>query len=168
MLRPYDADGAMAELKIKFNLTPVPAVVVVAAIIAFVVLYSHWVEVSVNRAGGQFRQALVDDCSRREFARLGIAPDNLSRADELVDALNACKTIKVKRITANGGLILAVMVRLELSDKGYLPSGERVWYVSTARTKIFPFTVFNLVSGVWPIDPIVGREGMEFFYYLRL
>ncbi|OGQ51975.1 MAG: hypothetical protein A3J24_12620 [Deltaproteobacteria bacterium RIFCSPLOWO2_02_FULL_53_8] len=168
MLRHHDAENNMAQLKIRFNLTPTQTIVAVVVIIVSLILYSHWVEVSVNRAGDQFRQALVDDCSRREFSALGITPDDLSRTNELVEALAACKTIKVSRITANGGLILAVMVRLELSDEGYLPNGKRVWYVSTERSKVFPFTIFNLISGVWPIDPIVGREGMEFFYYLRL
>lgn len=158
----------MAEFKIRFNLTPIQAVVAVAAVIGAVVLYSHWVEVSINMAVGQFRQALVDDCSRREFAAIGITPKDLSRAAELVEALDACKTVKIKKISANGGLILPVMVRLELSDEGYLPGGERVWYVSTERTKIFPFTVFNLISGRWPINPTLRSAGMEYFYYLRL
>jgi len=159
----------MAKLKFTFNLSLRGALIFVAVLVGFIVLYSHWVEVSVRRDVAEFRQTLVNDCSRREFLRLKVSKDDLSRAGELAAAIAACKTIKVMEIAANGGLILPVMARVELSDEGHIPSGERVWYIATQRSDVFPFTVYNLLTGSWPIDPtVVSGKEMKYLYYLRV
>ncbi|MBI5885913.1 MAG: hypothetical protein HZB85_04940 [Deltaproteobacteria bacterium] len=160
----------MAKLKFTFNLTLRGALVFVACLVGLIIFYAHEVEVSVRRDVAEFRQTLVNDCSRSEFLRLKVTRDDLSRADELVASIAACKTIKVKEITtANGGLILPVMVRLELSDEGHIPSGERVWYIATFRSDIFPFAVYYMFTDGWLIDPTVVSGGkMKYLYYLRV
>jgi len=158
----------MAELKMTFRLRPVTAAVVAAAVFGLLFAYYRLIEVSVRAAGGEFRDALVNDCSNRAFIRLGVTRGDLSRANEIVDAVAVCKTIKVSEITANGGLILPVMVRMELSAEGHVPSGERVWYISTSRSQVFPFTFYNIMTDSWPVGPVPVGSQMRYLYYLRV
>lgn len=158
----------MAELKMTFSLRPVTAIVFAAAFLGLLFAYYHLIEVSVRAAGGEFRDALVNDCSSRAFIRLGVTRGDLSRANEIADAVAVCKTIHVSGISANGGLVLPVMVRIELSADGHIPSGERVWYVSTSRSQVFPFVIYNIMTDSWPVGPVPVGGQMRYFYYLRV
>lgn len=158
----------MAEFKMTFSLRPVTAIVFAAALFGLLFAYYHLIEVSVRAAVGDFRQALVDDCSTRALTGLGVTSWDMSRANEIADAVALCKTIKVSAISANGGLILPVMARLELSDEGHIPFGERVWYVSTSRSQVFPFVIYNIMTDTWPVWPFPSDSRMKYLYYLRV
>lgn len=155
--------------EIKIRLTGWKAITFIVAAIILTAAYIHWVEVSVQRAQGLFRDALVNDCSRRAFSNSGVTKDDLNRSGELVAALASCKEIKIAAISANGGVILPVMARVELDADGFLPDDERVWYLYTIGTRIFPFTLYDLMTGNWYVSPIAmtSGSGAEYFYYLR-
>lgn len=155
--------------EIKIRLTGWKAITFIVAAIILTAAYIHWVEVSVQRAQGLFRTALVNDCSRRAFSNSSVTKDNLSRSNELVAAIGACKNIRIASISANGGVILPVMARVELDAAGFIPDNERVRYLYTIGTRIFPFTLYVLITDNWFVEPIAmySDSGARYFYYLR-
>lgn len=152
-------------MEIKLRLNGTQAIVLGVASVIFFAVYHVMLNNSVVEGKEHFRKYLVTDCkSKLDLPEPGEVDEESGQ--KLLEDIEACDSIRIDDISANGGVLLSVAIRAELDDHGYIPGGEEVRYLRMNKSWVFPFTTFKIISGDWP--EYLYRPTNEFFYYARL
>ncbi|TAL16365.1 hypothetical protein EPN96_09535 [bacterium] len=152
-------------MEINFRLTKGQFIALAAAVVCFFAVYHLLLNNSVEEGKEHFRKYLVTDCkSKLDLPEPGEVDEESGQ--KLVEDIQACDSIQIDDISANGGVLLSVSVRVELDDDGYIPNGEKVRYLAMSKSMVFPFTTFKIISGNW--NEYLYRRTNAFFYYARL
>ena len=132
----------------------------------FLIMYYWAIENSVQKSVKSVTAKLVIECKRK----YALDPESLKNPQVMAsfkEKADKCRTIKVSSILAHGGLILAVALRVELSEEGHIPGGKQVrYFITRGYGTMFPFTLYNVYYDDWFFVP--AWESNAWLYYLRL